>query len=346
MKQNELPLCSICCLSYNHEKFIKQNIEQIWKQEYKNIEIITLDDGSSDNSVQVLNDLQKISPIPMKVISQKNSGKISKNFNTLIENANGKYILLMSCDDKITDNIISPRISLMENNENMVFVASKNLYKINNLDEAIGEDCQEHLKQNIKTAGDLLNCEYENIHSFFIQGALFRKDIINRVSGFDEDLLGDDIVLRIKIYQYMQKHPELTFKINDEYGFYYRMHNSNIHKNSIRQIKLVSEVLERYFPDREPPKLFYGWLTYTVKNNSFKSILAMFRESRYLQSIIFKKGGFRILNSLFIKPFVNYFANTFSFIYKKNNINKTDREIVILSIFKIRYKKQGKIYDD
>ena len=45
---NNLPLVSICALSYNRQDYIKFAIESFWKQEYKNIEILTLDDGSSD----------------------------------------------------------------------------------------------------------------------------------------------------------------------------------------------------------------------------------------------------------------------------------------------------------
>ena len=48
-------LISFCCLSYNHENYIEQCIRSIWNQNYKNIEILALDDGSKDNSVSILN---------------------------------------------------------------------------------------------------------------------------------------------------------------------------------------------------------------------------------------------------------------------------------------------------
>ena len=65
-------LVSICCLSYNQEKYIKEAIEALWMQEYKNIEILALDDGSSDNSPNILSELAKKSPVPMQIILQKN----------------------------------------------------------------------------------------------------------------------------------------------------------------------------------------------------------------------------------------------------------------------------------
>ena len=49
-------ICSICCLSYNHSKYIKYAVESFFNQTYKNIEIIALDDGSSDNIDDVVNE--------------------------------------------------------------------------------------------------------------------------------------------------------------------------------------------------------------------------------------------------------------------------------------------------
>ena len=63
-------LLSVCCLSYNHAQFIEKCIKSIWNQDYDNIEILALDDGSTDDSINVLNSLKEISPIPMKVFAQ------------------------------------------------------------------------------------------------------------------------------------------------------------------------------------------------------------------------------------------------------------------------------------
>ena len=258
--KEKAPLCSVCCLSYKHSKFIRQNIESIWNQTYDNIEIIALDDGSPDGSSRVLKELKNKSPWPMKVIAQKNSGNIAKNMNILLSSATGKYIVLVACDDKLYEDTIRSKIDLMEKNDNVVFVVSKKHYEIGENDTIIKEDNAEYLASKINNADELLNIEYEKTHTFFIQNAVFRKQIIDEVGGFDEDLLGDDIVLRVKIFLHMQKNPELSFKVSNDIGFFYRIHENNIHKNSSRQIKLIAQVLERYFPDRETPRLFKNWI--------------------------------------------------------------------------------------
>ncbi|SHN66640.1 glycosyltransferase family 2 protein [Desulfovibrio litoralis] len=273
VNSNDQPLCSVCCLSYNHSKFIKQNITSIWEQSYKNIEIIALDDGSPDNSAKILTDLKEQSPFPMKVLLQKNTGSVSKNFNRLLDNASGKYILFISCDDMLTEETIQSKIDLMEQNDNIVFVASKRNYNIDDDGNVFDKNVFTYLDDSIKTAEDLLSCEHENIGSFYIQNALFRKSIVNAVGGFDEDLLGDDIVLRTKCFLYMKQHPELTFRITDDFGMYYRSHDNNIHKNSERQIKLIAQVFERYFSDKKAPKKFVKMMKDRVSNVLFEDAL-------------------------------------------------------------------------
>lgn len=55
-----LPLLSICCLGYNHANFLQENLDSIVRINYKNIEVIVVDDGSADNSAGILKNWPKI----------------------------------------------------------------------------------------------------------------------------------------------------------------------------------------------------------------------------------------------------------------------------------------------
>ena len=103
-------LCSICCLSYNHADYIQYSIESFFNQSYKNIEIIALDDGSSDNSVDILNNLSQSSSVPFTVIAQNNTGNIGANFNTLLKKSQGEYIIFIALDDALTPDFLKEQI--------------------------------------------------------------------------------------------------------------------------------------------------------------------------------------------------------------------------------------------
>ena len=99
------PLISIIVPTYNVEKYIRTCIESILAQTYRNIEVIIVNDGSTDQSLAVISDLI-CSHHNVKVINQKNQG-VSVARNTGIDVATGKYITFVDADDKIMPGFVS-----------------------------------------------------------------------------------------------------------------------------------------------------------------------------------------------------------------------------------------------
>lgn len=247
--KNNSPLVSICCLSYNHAKFIKEAIESFWNQEYKNIEIIALDDGSKDNSVEVLNELAKISPCPMKVISQDNTGNIPKNFNRLIKNAQGKYVSMIALDDMLSPISISNKLRLMEKDENIAFVIDSRLKSIDSDSNITGDVILTTDGFNTLNYRELIDREYHQKWTFYTQGSLFRMDVLKDIGGYDEDMISDDDVLRLKHFNYLKENPEKYCWILSNPTCYYRMHSSNVSRNLFNNCLMISEVYDKFFPN-------------------------------------------------------------------------------------------------
>ncbi|WP_251954400.1 glycosyltransferase [Levilactobacillus brevis] len=99
------PLISIIVPTYNVEKYIRTCIESILAQTYRNVEVIIVNDGSTDQSLAVISDLI-CSHHNVKVINQKNQG-LSVARNTGIDVATGKYITFVDADDKIMPRFVS-----------------------------------------------------------------------------------------------------------------------------------------------------------------------------------------------------------------------------------------------
>jgi len=105
---DKLPLISILVCNYNYDRYISETLESILAQDYQNLEIIVIDDGSQDKSVEVIEKYSKDNP-EAKIISkykQKNQGLCFAR-NDAIELATGEYILFLDSDDTIPVDYIS-----------------------------------------------------------------------------------------------------------------------------------------------------------------------------------------------------------------------------------------------
>lgn len=94
-------MISIVIPVFNSGKYITQCINSIVQQNYKNFEILCIDDGSTDNSLELLRDLQAKEP-RLKIFSKKNEGaSVARNLG--IEKSSGEYILFVDSDDLLVD---------------------------------------------------------------------------------------------------------------------------------------------------------------------------------------------------------------------------------------------------
>ena len=81
---------------YNTQEYLKRCIESVLNQTYKNYEIILINDGSTDNSLEILKKYESNSKV--KIITQKNHG-LSYTRNVGISHATGDYVILLDSDD-------------------------------------------------------------------------------------------------------------------------------------------------------------------------------------------------------------------------------------------------------
>lgn len=269
------PLCSICCVGYRHNEFLEDCVRSIWNNDYPNIEIVALDDGSNDGSVEKLERLARESPCPFRVIAQDNSGNVPANFNRVFRASKGEFVLFISLDDMLLPDSISGKMKILVQNSKIAFA-------VNTVYLKLMEDGQlkpiRPFPERIFNADveGMLALERDFLHSFFIQNAIFRRDIVEKVGAFNENMLGDDIVLRTKVLLYMKRKPELVFSLIDASGFVYRMHAENLNKKGIRQIELVLQWYAKFWPNEQHSPLIKKWLLAAISANSFVDSLGIF----------------------------------------------------------------------
>ena len=176
-----MELVSICIPTYNSEKYIKECLESVVNQSYKNIEIIISDNNSTDNTLEVIKNL-KISNLKIHK-NQTNIGMV-ENFNTAASMATGKYVKLLASDDLIDKFSIEKLITPFKIYKNLVLSSSAKKI-INSKSETIF-----HNISNLKTG------KYDGkriIQKILYSGrnpvgepsaALIKREIIDKVGGF------------------------------------------------------------------------------------------------------------------------------------------------------------------
>ena len=238
------PLLSTLVPCYNHEDFITDTIESIWKQKISNMEIIVIDDGSSDSSYDVLKNLQLNSPVPMHVYRQKNAG-IVKTLNRCLAKAQGKYISLIGSDDMYFPNALSILLNEIQKDDSVkVIYANAREFKGDELFEKMHQEATIHM-----LALDAHQIEHklrsEVPRPLLTQCAIYDKSILDEIQGWDEALMLDDWPLNIKIFEYLSMH-DLKHRFIDMDLVKYRFHDTNIHKNYYKMYLMIEEVILKY----------------------------------------------------------------------------------------------------
>ena len=114
------PLVSVIIPTYNRASFLARAIESVLKQTYKNFEIIVVDDGSTDNTKEILEPLKD----KIKYILTENKGPAHAR-NTGMQVANGKYIAFLDSDDAYLPIKLESQVSFLEKDSEIGMVFSE-----------------------------------------------------------------------------------------------------------------------------------------------------------------------------------------------------------------------------
>lgn len=205
------PLVSVLVPCYNHEKYIKECVESIVFQTYSNIELIVIDDGSSDSSPKLLQELAE--RYDFHLIIRKNKG-LSESLNEGINLSGGKYICICASDDKYFLDKIQKQVDFMEKNPRYGVCYTKAVrFYDNGRERALNN-------KNYKQ-GNIFSELLSQYFTIPAGSSMFRKEVFSIVGLYDTSLLVEDydMFLRIaKVY-------EIGFL--NEFLFYYRLHKTN-----------------------------------------------------------------------------------------------------------------------
>lgn len=195
------PLVTIVCLCYNHGKFIVEALDAVLDQTYPNIELIIVDDCSTDNSVEVIEGWRKKHPGIPFLSNKKNLGN-TRSFNQALKLAKGDYIIDLAADDFLVGNCVElqlqkfqtslyPNLGIVYGNIELVDEDNKHIAYFFGVDEN---------KKRIKPepTGNiyigLLNLD-NNVCSV---SSMVKREVYERFNGYNENLAYEDYDFWIK----------------------------------------------------------------------------------------------------------------------------------------------------
>ncbi len=309
-------LISVIVPTYNSAQTINRCINSIRNQSYKNIEIIIVNDGSTDDTLYRLLNLADTDN-RIKIYNIKNSG-VSKARNIGIEKAKGEYVMFVDSDDYIEEKMVDKLLD-MRKKYNMMPICKYSILTNGYTEETKEENVEVRVLE-------LRKCFYE---LFFEQNALKApwgklydlKIIKNNNIVFEKNLsLGEDIIFNLNYMKY-----EESICYSNERLYYYSRENikslsTRYYKNMINIQKKINKAILNYTALKACTEID------KIQIKCLKNLLTAVSNEFHSDENLFKRyvNARKIMKDSEIQKYAN-------FLYKENKINK-----IFFSIIKNR----------
>ena len=114
---------SVVIPMYNAEKYIKETLDSVFTQTYKNYEVIVVNDCSKDNSLKIVEEYQKQHK-NLKILNNEKNLNVAESRNKGVREAKGEWIAFLDADDKWTENKLETQLKLVKENNSSLSYAS------------------------------------------------------------------------------------------------------------------------------------------------------------------------------------------------------------------------------
>ena len=275
-KSRMIPKVSICVPTYNRKDYLRETLDSIFAQTYKDYEVVVVDDGSTDGTAEML---KNISPL-IRYYWQENSGDAAAR-NRLIKLARGEYITFIDSDDLLMHDAVERMMNVMEVEGGEAIVYGPYL-RI---------DRNGHVYGRFKSrqySGYITKYLFQNIFVYSC-GSMFPKKVLETAGGFDTSLpvCSDyDLWLRLSLKYRFVALAEPTFKR--------RRHAKNLSAVSTENRILELKVLERFYYEKGGDKVVpKRTAMHRLSREEYRVALAALREGKLQVAREYLKKSFR-----------------------------------------------------
>ena len=282
------PKVSIVMSSYNHAPYITEAIESAVHQTYANMELIVIDDGSKDNSPEILQELQAKYHFHLELRS--NHGLVPTLNYALKNLVSGQYICILDSDDYWALDKITKQVAMMEANPHCGLCHTP-VYFIDKNSQIVSD-----YNQPTKKEGDIFEELLMGKTNIADGGVMVPTAIYEEIGYYDESIPLEDYQLWFKI---LAKYPACYL---NEYLAYYRVHDSNTSNDEHQMLTWEELVINQWenHPSfgKAKPDIYLRWFAKYAKYDKIKAIKFLSKIIKYRQ-IYTNKNLYKGLKRLF-----------------------------------------------
>ncbi len=185
----ESPLVTVICLCYNHSRFVQDAIRSVLQQTYRPVQLIVVDDASTDNSVQLIQETLKDEPSIAILCLKENLGNC-RAFNKGFELATGDFVIDLAADDVLMPNRIAEGLQSLSLHGEEYGVHFSDAELITEDGKHVGYHSDRFPHGSIPQ-GDIY---LELIARYFINSPtmMMRRSVFEKLGGYDPSLAYED----------------------------------------------------------------------------------------------------------------------------------------------------------
>jgi glycosyltransferase involved in cell wall biosynthesis len=201
----KLPLTSIIVVSHNQAAYIREALQSVFDQTYPKIEIIVVDDASTDQTVSIINAMEVQGFHFKKILLKENLG-YCKAFNVGLARARGEYIIDLAADDMLLPNRVARGVSALHSNEAGVDFCD--VYYIDASSEVTGTHFRRDADHRLLDQVPQGNIFKQVLERYFIcaPGMMTSKKVRDQLGGYDQDLYYEDFDFWVRSSRYFSYH--------------------------------------------------------------------------------------------------------------------------------------------
>lgn len=184
----ESPLVSVVCLCYNQERFVKTAIESVLDQTYPNVQLIVVDDASTDNSVHVIKSVLALYPQVQFLELKENLGNC-RAFNKGLALTKGSFIIDLAADDVLLPNRVEEGVAAL-NKATSYGIHFSDAAIIDQHDTLLYKHSDRFPHHTVPQG----NVYVDVVRRYFIcpPTVMFTREVANALGGYDETLSYED----------------------------------------------------------------------------------------------------------------------------------------------------------